>query len=87
MIDSRHVVTNLTACCGKTGKGEQTQPVVVAGDKDAGTAKVVWSSEETEIAILELKDPLERPALTMAPFKTVEKDQAVYTAQFPETRQ
>lgn len=84
MIDSRHVVTNLTACCGKTDKGEQAQPVVVAGDKDASTAKVVWSSEETEMAILELKDPFERPAPTIAPLKTVEKDQAVYTAQFPD---
>jgi len=84
MIDSRHVVTNLTACCGKTDKGEQAQPVVVAGDKDASTAKIVWSSEETEMAILELKDPFERPALSIAPFRTVEKDQAVYTAQFPE---
>jgi hypothetical protein len=84
MIDSRHVVTNLTACCGKTDKGEQAQPVVVAGDKDASTAKVVWSSEETEMAILELKDAIERPPLTIAPFKTVEKDQAVYTAQFPD---
>jgi Trypsin-like peptidase domain/FHA domain len=79
LIDSRHVVTNLTACCGK-----QSLPVVVAGDKDASTAKLVWSSEETELAILELKDPLERPALTIAPFKTVEKDQPVYTAQFPD---
>jgi hypothetical protein len=84
MIDSRHVVTNLTACCGKTDQGEQAQPVVVAGDKDASTAKVVWSSEETKMAILELKDPIERPALTIAPFKTVEKEQAVYTAQFPD---
>jgi hypothetical protein len=84
LIDSRHVVTNLTACCGKTDKGEQTQPVVVAGDKDASTAKVVWSNAETEIAILELKDAFDRPALTIAPFKTVEKDQAVYTSQFPD---
>ena len=87
MIDSRHVVTNLSACCGKTDAGEQTSPVVVAGDKDASTAKVVWSNADTEIAILELKDPLERPALTIAPFKTVEKDQAVYTAQFPDPGQ
>ena len=79
LIDSRHVVTNLTACCGKTAI-----PVVVAGDKDASTAKVVWSSEETDMAILELKDPFERPALTIAPLKTVEKEQAVYTAQFPD---
>jgi hypothetical protein len=79
MIDNRHVVTNLTACCGG-----QTQPVVVAGEKDASTAKVVWKNEETEMAILELKDPFERPALTIAPFKTVEKEEAVYTAQFPD---
>ncbi|HEV1288411.1 MAG TPA: trypsin-like peptidase domain-containing protein [Bryobacteraceae bacterium] len=79
MIDSRHVVTNLTACCGKTA-----QPVVVAGDKDASTAKVVWSSEETEMAILELKDPIDRPALIIAPFKTIEKDQTVFTAQYPD---
>jgi hypothetical protein len=84
MIDSRHVVTNLTACCGKTDKGEQAQPVVVAGDKDASTAKVIWKNEDTEMAILELKDPFERPALTIAPFKTVEKAEAVYTAQFPD---
>jgi Trypsin-like peptidase domain/FHA domain len=82
LIDSRHVVTNLTACCGK-----QSLPVVVAGDKDASTAKLVWSSEETDMAILELKDPFERPALAIAPFKTVEKEQAVYTAQFPEPGQ
>lgn len=84
MIDSRHVVTNLTACCGKTDKGEQAQPVVVAGDKDASTAKIIWKNEDTEMAILELKDAIERPALTIAPFKTVEKEQAVYTAQFPD---
>ncbi len=84
MIDSRHAIANLTACCGKTDKGEQTTPVVLAGDKDASTAKVVWSNAETEMAILELKDPIERPALTIAPFKTVEKDQAVYSAQFPD---
>ena len=84
MLDSRHVVTNLTACCGKTDKGEKALPVVVAGDKDASTAKVVWSNEETDMAILELKDPLERPAVSIAPFKTVEKEQEVYTAQFPD---
>jgi Trypsin-like peptidase domain/FHA domain len=84
MIDSRHVVTNLSACCGKTDKGEIARPVVVAGEKDASAAKVVWSNAEAEIAILELKDPFERPALSIAPFKTVEKDQAVYTAQFPD---
>jgi hypothetical protein len=84
MIDSRHVVTNLTACCGKTDSGEQTVPVVVAGDKDASTAKVLWSNADAEIAILELKDPFERPALTIAGFKSVEKGQAVYTAQFPD---
>jgi hypothetical protein len=78
------VVTNFSACCGKTDSGEQTVPVVVAGDKDASTAKVVWSNADADMAILELKDPLERPALTIAPFKTVEKDQIVYTAQFPD---
>ena len=83
MIDSRHVVTNLNACCGKTDKGEQTQPVAVAGDKDASTAKVIWKNDDTEIAILELKDPIERPAPMIAPLKTVEKEQIVYTAQFP----
>jgi Trypsin-like peptidase domain/FHA domain len=84
MIDSRHVVTNLTACCGKTDSGVQAAPVVVAGEKDATTAKVIWSNADAEIAILELKDAFERPALTIAPFKTVEKEQVVYTAQFPD---
>ncbi len=84
MIDKRHVVTNLNACCGKTDKGEQAQPVVVAGDKDARTAKVIWKNEDAEMAILELKDPIERPGLSIAPLKTVEKEQVVYTAQFPD---
>jgi hypothetical protein len=48
---------------------------------------VVWSNADAEIAILELKDPLERPALSIAPFKTVDKDQVVYTAQFPDPDQ
>ena len=47
-------------------------------------AKIVWKNEDTEMAILELKDPIERPALAIAPFKTVEKEQVVYTAQFPD---
>jgi hypothetical protein len=84
MIDTRHVVTNLSACCAKTDKGEEVQTVVVAGEKDASTAKVVWKNEATEMAILELKDPFDRPALTLAPLKTVEEEQAVYTAQFPD---
>jgi hypothetical protein len=83
MVDSRHVVTNLNACCGRTDQGAQTEPVVVIGD-DAITAKVVWKNDDAEMAILELRDPVQRPALTIAPFKTVEKEQAVYTAQFPD---
>ncbi len=84
LIDSRHVVTSLSACCGKTDKGQQTLPVVVAGEKDASTAKVIWSNAEMDLAILELKNAFDRPALAIAPLKTVEKEQAVYTAQFPD---
>jgi len=86
LIDPRHVVTNLNACCAKTERGQAVLTVVVAGedDKDVSTAKLIWSSAEAEIAILELKDPLQRPAIALAPFKAVEKDQAVYTAQFPD---
>jgi hypothetical protein len=85
LIDARHVVANLNACCAKTERGEAVLTVVVAGDadKDVSAAKLVWSNADTEIAILELKDPLQRAAIALAPLKTVEKDQAVYTAQFP----
>lgn len=83
MVDNRHVVTNLNACCGKADNGAQTEPVVVIGD-DASTAKLVWKNDDTEMAILELKDPVQRPGLTIAPIKTIEKEQAVYTAQFPD---
>ena len=51
--------------------------------KKASTAKVVWSNADAEMAILELKDAIERPALMIAPLKSVEKEQAVFTAQFP----
>jgi len=84
LIDRRHVVTNLTACCGQTDSGQEALPVVVAGDKDASTAKVIWRNEETDMAILELKDPFARAGLSIAPLKTVEKEQTVYTAQFPD---
>jgi len=84
VIDARHVVTNIEACCGKTDKGVQTVPLVVFGPSaPASAGKVVWSSLETHMAILELDKPTARPAAAIAPRKLSQKAQAVYTAQYP----
>jgi hypothetical protein len=83
-IDSRHVVSNILDCCGKSDKGEQVTPIVYWGKDDAGAAKVIWSSEDTEIAILELDKPLNHPGVSIAPSKLVRQGEPVYSVQYPK---
>jgi hypothetical protein len=83
-IDSRHVVSNVLDCCGKSDKGEQVTPIVYWGKDDAGAAKVIWASEDTEIAILELDKPLNHPGVAIAPSKLVQQGQPVYSVQYPK---
>jgi hypothetical protein len=84
VVDARHVVTNTEACCDKSDKGVQAVPLVVfGGSAAASAAKVVWSSKETHMAILELDKPTSRPAVAIAPLKLTQKGQSVYTAQYP----
>lgn len=86
-IDSRHVVSNLLDCCGKTDKGEQLIPVVLWGKGDSSQAKVIWSSQDTEIAILELDKPMNHPGVTIAPSKLVTQGEDVYSVQYPSLGQ
>jgi len=83
-VDSRHVVTNLLDCCGKTDKGEQMIPVVYWTKDDGGAAKVIWSSEDSEIAILELEKPTDHAGVAISPSKLVQEGQLVYTVQYPK---
>ena len=84
LLDARHVMTNVKDCCAVTQKGQQPVPVVVAG-KDSAVGKVIWSSQESETAILELDNPLGDAALTIAPTKLTRKGQDVYTVQYADS--
>jgi hypothetical protein len=83
LVDSRHVVTNLASCCGKSDRGQQSVPVVVAG-QEGGIGKVIWSSEEIALAVVELDKPINRGAAGVSPIKFTQKGQPVYTVQFPD---
>src|SRR5690348_3476543 len=76
LLDSRHVATNLTACCSRA-----ESPQVTLG-KANSRGKIIWSSKESGLAILELDQPLEGVAVTIAPSKLWHQGQAVYTVQF-----
>src|SRR5579871_6445514 len=83
-IDSKHVVSNVQDCCGKSDKGEQVTPIVYFGKDDAAPGKVIWSNNDTEIAILELTKALNHPGVTISPAKLQEQGEAVYSVQYPK---
>ncbi len=83
LMEATHVVTNLRECCGATSRGEHPVPVVVSG-KDTAVGKVIWSSDESETALLELDSALKGAAVTFAPSKLTYKGEDVYSVQFPE---
>lgn len=76
LLDERHVATNLTACCSRTAA-----PEVVLG-KTVANSKLVWSSKDSDLAILELDRPLNTPGATLAAAKLWRQGQGVYTVQF-----
>jgi len=76
LLDSRHVATNLTACCSRT-----TSPQVLEGKTVTGS-KLVWSSKENDLAILELEQAVDAAELTLAPAKLWRQGQPVFTVQF-----
>ena len=82
VIDASHIATNLDACCGKTDKGQQTVPFVIIGG-NAFPGKVVWSSPATQMAILEMEKPTDRPSVAIAPVKLTQKGQPIFTVQWP----
>jgi hypothetical protein len=57
---------------------------VVWGKDDAAAAKVIWSSQDTEIAILELEKPMNHPGVSLAPSKLVTQGEDVYSVQYPK---
>src|SRR4051812_40264813 len=66
IIDATHLVTDLPGCCGKTKEGAQMIPFVAIGS-DTVRAKVVWSNQAADLAILEVPSPLKGPAVSVAP--------------------
>lgn len=75
-------VTSLSGCCS-VKNGHQLQPVIVKG-KEAQPGSVVWSSEEIDVAIVKLKNPIQSPGVAISPMNMVREGQPVYTVQFPE---
>jgi hypothetical protein len=84
-LDSRHVITNLDTCCGKTEDGQQLEPVVTLVEKKGGgVGKVVWSAENLHIAILELSEPIDVVGVSFAPVKLTQPGQPVYSVQLAD---
>jgi hypothetical protein len=83
-IDSKHVVSNVQDCCGKSDKGEQVTPIVYIGKNDAAPGKVIWSNDDTQIAILELSQALNHQGITISPVKLQQEGEAVYSMQYPK---
>lgn len=84
VIDARHVVTSLTQCCGKTKEGIQLIPAVIAGE-NAQPGKVLWSSQDMDLAIVEVEQDLNRPGVAIIPAKLVRQGQPVYLVNYPNS--
>jgi len=83
-VDRTHVVTSLYACCGKTKSGSNLVPVAFVNQAPVG-AKVVWSLQEADLAVLELTKPYDGPVATLAPLSAIAgKGQPVITIQHQE---
>jgi hypothetical protein len=77
VLDARHVATSVEVCC-KSGT-----PTVIVGDSRIG-ASVAWRSPDSDFVILEVQTPISAPGVTIAPFKFLRKEQAVFTVQFTD---
>jgi hypothetical protein len=84
VVDSRHVVTSLSQCCGQTREGVRTIPAVVAGDH-AQPGKVLWSSQDMDLAVIEVESELGRPGAAITPAGLVRPGQAVYLVDYPDS--
>ena len=83
-VDKTHAVTSLFACCGKTKDGKILSPVVIVHGKPQ-PAKVVWSLQEADVAVLELPSPTDEAAATLAPSSALAgKGQPVIILSIPE---
>ena len=82
-VDSKHVVTSLFVCCGKTKDGKSLRPIVVIGGKPVA-AKPVWSLQEGDMAVLELDGTFNNPTATLAPISLASKAQPVLILQYPD---
>jgi hypothetical protein len=83
-IDSRHVVSNVEDCCGKTNRGDQTLPIAFAGKDDASAGKVIFSSNDNLIAILELNQAMNHSGVVLSPDKLRREGEPVYSVQYPK---
>lgn len=81
VIDNgRKVVTNWhVVACTADGGGSG----VWLGENNEIKARVLWHSEQKDLAVLELERPLDRPSVVFASSKTVNITQIVYALGFP----
>jgi hypothetical protein len=84
--DGKYVVTNNHVCC-RTSRGSLAivrTVMMVHYSKDEKTpAKVVWSSEQKDLAVLELEKPLARPPVIFAPNDHLKDGMPVWAVGFP----
>jgi hypothetical protein len=84
--NGKYVVTNNHVCC-RTSRGALSivrTVMMVHYSKDEKTpAKVVWSSEQKDLAVLELEQPMARPPVVFAPNDQVKDGMRVWAVGFP----
>lgn len=82
IVDPTHVVTNHHVCC-EVPPGGVSKVVIATGPKTTIDATVIWKSEEKDLAILELAQPLQAPKVTFAPKSKIRIGETVWAVGFP----
>jgi len=84
--DGKYVVTNNHVCC-RTARGALSivrTVMMVHYSKDEKTpARVVWSSDQKDLAVLELEQPMARPSVMFAANDHVADGMRVWAVGFP----
>lgn len=82
IVDPTHVVTNHHVCC-EVPAGATSKVVIATAPKTTIDATVIWKSEEKDLAILELAQPLNAPKVTFAPKSIIRIGEPVWAVGFP----
>lgn len=81
-VDPTHVITNHHVCCSVPPKAKYAV-FLVPGPNQEVLAKVLWSSPEQDLAILELEKPIQAPPIKFTPQSLLKEGQTVWALGYP----